>query len=84
MAIKLVKAGLDYPGRLGRTDPTSADNLLASRLSLYPVRRTSRCGLVAYLLGVGMLGFLEDGQRLLPGLAGLGQLAGDVAGVPSG
>lgn len=28
-----------------------------------------------------MLQVLEDGQRLLPGLPGLGQLAGSVAGV---
>src|SRR5215470_870242 len=35
----------------------------------------------ADLAGVGVLDVLEDGQRLLPGLPGLGQLAGDVAGV---
>jgi hypothetical protein len=32
-------------------------------------------------VGVGMLQVLEDGQCLLPGLSGLGQLAGGVAGV---
>jgi hypothetical protein len=35
----------------------------------------------ADLAGVGVLQVLEDGQRLLPGLPGLGQLAGGVAGV---
>jgi hypothetical protein len=36
----------------------------------------------ADLVGVGMPDFLEDGQRLPPGPAGLGQLAGGVTGVP--
>ena len=35
----------------------------------------------ADLAGVGVLQVLEDGQRLLPGLPGLRQLAGSVAGV---
>jgi hypothetical protein len=34
------------------------------------------------LISVGMLNVLEDGQRLLPCLPGLGQLAGGMAGVP--
>jgi hypothetical protein len=35
----------------------------------------------ADLAGVGMLDVFEDGQRLLPGLPGLGQLAGGVTAV---
>ena len=35
----------------------------------------------ADLAGVGMVQVLEDGERLLPGLPGLGRLAGGVAGV---
>ena len=35
----------------------------------------------ADLAGVGVLQVLEDGQRLLPGLPGLRQFAGSVAGV---
>ena len=35
----------------------------------------------ADLVGVGVLQVLEDGERLLPGLPGLRQLAGGVAGV---
>ena len=35
----------------------------------------------ADLIGVRVLQVLEDGQRLLPGRPGLGQLAGCVAGV---
>src|SRR5215467_16303097 len=35
----------------------------------------------ADLAGVGVLQVVKDGQRLLPGLPGLGQLAGGVAGV---
>ena len=35
----------------------------------------------ADLAGVGVLQVLEDGECLLPGLPGLGQLAGSVAGV---
>src|SRR6202042_1890955 len=38
----------------------------------------------AYLVGIGMLQVLKDGQCLLPGLPGLGRLAGRVAGVAAG
>jgi hypothetical protein len=46
-----------------------------------PARFVRAGELSADLVGVGMLHVLEHGQCLLPGLPGLGQLAGGVAGV---
>jgi hypothetical protein len=59
----------------------AAEYFVVIKNSLLTARFVRAVAFGADLAGLGMPDVLEDGQRLLPGLTGLGQVAGGVADI---